>query len=668
MTDAQQIYNLEHDVHKVPKQYLSANWNYLQDVQNGQYSNQIAFNTTSTKANLTDLHNAFITIPMGLSVTGSTSWPSQNGTVSADFEAPWQPPNIAFKQSVLDLIGNLQVATDNGSVILNETNTNLINNLRLLLEHDENWFFANADRLGAWPDQFDDFHAPCAQAAWENGNQKIYPITNGTNGVTSIGYQTGINAPTGTNNSQTAIGQWMTGGVPVNLEPITNDPNEFQTSFSVPATNNSNPAVGSLSGTADTAWTNGSAVTITGVTLSNAVNSSQTSHPLKVLTDRNLNYNKGFGKRIGIFRSTLQNPGFTYNFLTTSTTSGVQNTSQYIGWHNPTGQTPALTSYISYIAVIPLKLLHDFFMQMNFPIINWGLVITLYLNQTGGISGLSQTQYPPFMTDSSAGNTTADTYPGGTITTPAPAITYANGLTAVGSPQGSVTGPYSTCRLWYRAVQLEGTENRMFSEALLKGYKKRFKFISTDVIRSRNQGATGTGQTGNLVAYTGGAAPSLNETITTSIVQPIRCWVLMTPTGHYSRSDYASGVCPARLSDVQVQIANLNYFPTPINPQDVSPEQWWTLWKEQQDPAHPSMINYSHFINSHTYMCLDVSRLSNRLPSATLPTSVQIQASRADKNPYAVDVWYLFERWNEISIDFSNNGVNIVVGNVTTGA
>ena len=118
MTDAQQIYNLEHDVHKVPKQYLSANWNYLQDIQNGQYSNQIAFNTTSTKANLVDLHNGFITIPMGLSQSNTVEWLYKpNANTPATSNTTWdqvvsQPPNIAFKQSVLDIVGNLQVATD----------------------------------------------------------------------------------------------------------------------------------------------------------------------------------------------------------------------------------------------------------------------------------------------------------------------------------------------------------------------------------------------------------------------------------------------------------------------------------------------------------------------------------------------------------------------------
>ena len=141
--DSTQIHNTFHNKGEEPDQYASADWAYLSDSYNGNNSNNTQFLTTPLKQQFIDYHNAYITIPMVLySSDASALYPGSG------------PPNIALKQSVLDLIGNITIATDQGQTIVNEQNTNYINNLRFRLEHSADWDFSEAGEYSAACDHF----------------------------------------------------------------------------------------------------------------------------------------------------------------------------------------------------------------------------------------------------------------------------------------------------------------------------------------------------------------------------------------------------------------------------------------------------------------------------------------------------------------------------------
>src|ERR1700722_12928125 len=123
---------------------------------------------------------------------------------------------------------------------------------------------------------------------------------------------------------------------------------------------------------------------IGGVSLAtNAVNAVGTSYGQ--IAGRNPNFNKGFLDRVTI----LQNASV-YNFLAPNTPSTVSNVSYPNGGHQ-----------FFYEAILPCKLIHDFLMQLNFPMINVGFNFTLFMNQGNGVN--PQITFPPLQTSFNTG-------------------------------------------------------------------------------------------------------------------------------------------------------------------------------------------------------------------------------------------------------------------------
>ncbi len=263
MTDSTQIYNTFHNKGEEPDQYADCQWAYISDSYNGNNTNNTQFLTTPLKTQLVDYHNGYLTIPMFLYSSSGTSY---GATI----------PNIALKQSVLDLIGNITISTDQGQTIVNEQNCHLINGLRLRLEHNTQWDFSEGPEYGAVCDHFPNY-VPSA---------------------------TGLAAATGNSSSSIAAGI-----------PITNQLTKY------------------------------TGTTSTGV-------AGQVITPADCVY-----FNKGFYDRVKIIRNTLQQGT---GFATNGTPLGYA-----VG---PTGLGAQTGLY--YTAIIPLKLLHDFFMQLNFPVYN----------------------------------------------------------------------------------------------------------------------------------------------------------------------------------------------------------------------------------------------------------------------------------------------------------
>ena len=286
------------------------------------------------------------------------------------------------------------------------------------------------------------------------------------------------------------------------------------------------------------------------------------------------------------------------------------------------------------------------FMQLNFPVYNLGFQMNFYFNQSQDAT-LAQTNYPPFMCDNDANVLTAP----GTYITPPPLIHYV------------APGP----RLYYRSVKFQPSDNSRLAAMMEKGYTKTIKFLSTDFV-------FGAG------AALGVQGSSLNQVITTSVVQPVRVWVLLYPvitagaanatlpnnaqTTATARSDYASGVLPGRLQDANILINNLPYLKNTINMQGQFPEDWYERFKEQVDPQLGTQITYEEFLHIANYHCFDVSRLSDRLQSPTQSVSLAISATRSDSNAYPCNFLFLIERMNMATIRFSSSDVNMVVGNI----
>jgi hypothetical protein len=64
------------------------------------------------------------------------------------------PPIVALRESILSLIANITVSTDQGQNIVNDVNTQFINNLRLRLENNFNWTYCEGSDLDFAYDRF----------------------------------------------------------------------------------------------------------------------------------------------------------------------------------------------------------------------------------------------------------------------------------------------------------------------------------------------------------------------------------------------------------------------------------------------------------------------------------------------------------------------------------
>lgn len=296
----------------------------------------------------------------------------------------------------------------------------------------------------------------------------------------------------------------------------------------------------------------------------------------------------------------------------------------------------------SFSAQVPLKMIHDLFMQLDIPIINVGWNIQLFLAQTAG--PFATAQYPPFMTS----NNTA-LQQGGQDDTASPAIFY-----------GNFKGQSTPCRLYYRVVKFQPQDNSEMAKKLTAGFTKSFTFISTDWIIP--QGGPISSQPTTSQIY-----------LSQSVVHPLRLWALgyannttvnsgtANKPGQFIQSaSYAPGVVTGLFNNVNVLVNNLPYYRQNLqNTHDL-----YEQLREQFNPDTGSMISYEDFANYKRTLCFDLTRIADRLQSPTEPVSLIFQGTRNDGLAYNLDMIFLVERKNQVTFRFSAADVAIVVGNL----
>lgn len=315
-------------------------------------------------------------------------------------------------------------------------------------------------------------------------------------------------------------------------------------------------------------------------------------------------------------------------------------------------------------AKIPLRLLHDLFEQMDFPVFNVGFNFTFMLAQANGDTNSSPSlnQHTPLMLAGPGVGTAAATSTvlgRGAVTTTllsagvkAPCILYGNAPGAISA---------NACRLYYRTVKFSPADNARISEQMQKGFTKKIKFLSTDY----NQVNSST------FPPTSGLC-----LITNSVVAPMRVWALCyadkgagnSPWGGVLQGGIGGAVgdaCVCSTQTVQNGFKNTNIL---INNQPYfklayqTADDFWVALRDQFNRNTGSMLKYTDFVaGGFRYHCFDISRLSDRLSSITEAVSLSIQTDWINTIP--CDTLFLIERLNQLSFHFSSSDVNIVLGN-----
>lgn len=667
MSDAAQISNTFSNPDIAVPEFTKAQWEYITDNNGGAYSTQLNFLTSQIRNKFTDLHNSEFAIPAVISSSDTTRPYQQNGSQafgSTIYQTVIGNPgaSIAWKVSVLSFITNLLLQTDNSYTITTESNMNIINMIRLIIEHDIVWVEQEGPFIGYAPDEYP--NGVDGAQGYSNSSQFFQPVTSNGNsfksgsanvGATLNGSNT-ITTPisTGLGAGSNAIGNvnlLATPHVPIsnNINPYDFVP-QFTTgqilgdnsggTYIAPA---STPAKAPLAASGTFATTAVGAYTMVGGPPPNPV------------------YNKGFHRRVQIFYQTAQQPVFQNS--TASPTSGTYFPNQ-----------PVIITLI----IIPTKLITDIFMQIKFPMYNLGFNVALTFAQSNEPGGLgsgpnylsaSQSPFPPWMTDNQERVTEvlSTVLSGTTGAVPAvgraPIINpnfsgyendflYNTDFTNVnvprlngvgqGVPGSAAAGALSTRlftmhqpntaapvfriafgagysnvsapRFLYRNVTYSADETEKLVQRIAAGYSQVVNFTTCEYYVPTN----------TIINWAANGT-NFTHTITNSVVMPLRVWMILPLVGQMQRSDISPMTIVGQITNCNLYVNATPYYSNPM----ITPLDFYNILKEQFG-INGSILTYAAFNTWCKIYCFDLTRLQDRLSVPTEPVLLQIQASRND--------------------------------------
>ena len=583
---------------------------------------------------------------------------------------------LAFRDSILNLFCGLVVQTDNGQAIVNELGRlDFINNLRLKIENSIDWMQTIGSLLHFSLDTVATSYYQGSAGAFVGsapvpfgpGNQQAGFANNNVNPFlpdTCFGGANGGHygtAPTAVNTTSASTLSSNTWSTRVTYDPTLTNGTITIASTGVVLGNQTDFTPDMVGGTITVTGGTPYSGVIIGYTNATTLQVNTGAPPLGPVGTFTISYNANTNQP----PVAVPNPGFNQGLM--NRIQFFQNASSY----NP-GAPNSTGGSFSMVAKIPLTLLHDFFTQLDFPVINLGFNIQLIFRQPNNMGGATNSQFvQPYggIGPLQAGSmyATNGTTPYAIWTTACPAIQYGGSTTA--------TNTYgNTCRLYYRSLKLNPTENEAFKTKLMRGFTKKIKFISTDTFQMN--GAIFQTTNNSFV-------------ISPAIVWPLRVWAMLYTNGttNSAVSQAQSGslcgayisnpstggtqpsqaaqcglqVCHGWMTNANIQVNNQPYFKVPLS----TPDDFWLQFKDQLNRNTGCMISYQDFISKFRYHCFDLSRLSDRLPSKTESVSLVLNFDRADNWAGACDLVVMIERLNQVQMDFAASDVTITVGNIT---
>lgn len=294
----------------------------------------------------------------------------------------------------------------------------------------------------------------------------------------------------------------------------------------------------------------------------------------------------------------------------------------------------------STVVFIPLRHIHDFFMQMDFPIINLRLQMSFLLNM------YSNENIVPAL--------------GGRVTTNIGTTTAAIPNAAPSLTIGEATIPGSdvkinNCRLYYKTVKYHPEVNMQLAQKLAAGFSKSLEFRVTDTyLPSFSEKAQGVG--------------SITKLVSPSTIRPLRVWLLACPANALSSSVPAStttiatntgyiplAVYTGQFTNANILVNNSRYYNNDL----VTAADFYNILKEQF-PENQGLVSYSDFLTTYRLHCFDLTRLKDRLKNPNEACSLQVNATRVDA--VSCDYYFIVERLQRVSLHMSSAESSVVVG------
>lgn len=314
-------------------------------------------------------------------------------------------------------------------------------------------------------------------------------------------------------------------------------------------------------------------------------------------------YNEGFKKRCQYFRDMCQK--VTYN----STISSWMFQGRFL---------------------VPLKYLHDFWMQDQAPKIN----VAYYTNFQIPWANSASASNMPLMTDGLCGIPT--------ITMLGAASNTAASIVSAGTQSGS-------CYLYYRSVTFGPEDNKRIVQQITDGTWQTVDYIITQTPPV------------NPIA----AGNQINQNITQAVAAPLRVVGFFTQSNALSSPVLSNQSSTIKLSAFNILINNTPLYRNALQ----NDNEFWQIMSEQFDPNTGSVITYKDYTFNLQSIVGDLQRLGDRLPSPNAPVSIQVVGTRVD--PYSGNAspsiialqaqWYIESR-QTIKYKINTASTDVIVG------
>lgn len=288
----------------------------------------------------------------------------------------------------------------------------------------------------------------------------------------------------------------------------------------------------------------------------------------------------------------------------------------------------------SYSGNIFLKLcdLHDFFDQMNFPLINNPWVLYFYLNFLNDQAGAVLPFAPLQCLTATASNTFS------TIAT-VPTISIGN-------------GSYTATQLYLKSVFFPPNIASQIAERMSQGYSKKINYISTQVLNPLNNQNILGGQ-------------SITQLVSSTIIRPLRLWALFYPTG--TLSSYGSlgpQAVITTLNAMNVEVNGANYFKQTINlDQEAYNQVREVMVGYGVSNELGSLLSYRNWLKATKYYIFNLSRLQDRLNSPNDSVSLYFLFNgKSTAGSVNVDYYFLVEKLYSVRFDIGRGDVRVLTG------
>jgi hypothetical protein len=271
--------------------------------------------------------------------------------------------------------------------------------------------------------------------------------------------------------------------------------------------------------------------------------------------------------------------------------------------------------------VIPLRLIHDLFDKMSFPVTNLNMRWEFLLSLAAG-------DYTPLVRDATGGDATI------AIETQA----FEN--------QAGVL-------MYYRDLKFKPEVQARVATMLETNITKTFSYVEMEYYRDPNYQNKGVND-------------KVDWVISNSVILPLRVW-LMLHANAPTQSNLAPFVTLGQLTELNIRVASQQYFSQNIRSSATDVHELYEHIRDNQigvgyEPQGSSLLKYDDVLTNYRYHLLDISRARGGVARESVPVSLHVYGNRVVGNAGGCDAVAVVERLMKMQISMSKSDSSVIIG------